>query len=164
MHIRVNLKPNTEPCVFLTVRSDDYPKTEYRFLHTFNSQSLSCYYFLRHISFDDDRYLDFKSEVPLSEWLEKIKQSEYNDPKRYHMLTHNCAHGTNFALEAAGIKLFRGNPYFILNRFDFPTYLRLPKGWPTELSESMEALANLRRKNDEPQVKIDELLPSGMRK
>jgi hypothetical protein len=42
------------------------------------------------------------------------------------LLTHNCAYAANFALEAAGIKLFDNKPYVFINRiFDIP-FFRIP--------------------------------------
>lgn len=61
----------------------------------------------------------FESKVPLNEWLEKIKTSEFNDPKRYDNLKHNCANGTLFALEAADIPL-------PITKFVFPANSALP--------------------------------------
>jgi hypothetical protein len=79
--------------------------------------------FVKPISLDRDFYINYTSKVSLQEWIKKVETSEFNDHKQYHLLTHNCAYAANFALEAAGIKLFDNKPYVFINRiFDIPFF------------------------------------------
>lgn len=125
MHIRLNIKPNPGACAYVYAWSDDKPiMGVYKFWHNQRGESLR--YHPMPISYDDDLYINFESKVPLDEWEAKVKGSEFNDPKRYRFLTHNCAHAAAFALEAAGIKLFLRRPYMFLNRpYDFSLF-RIP--------------------------------------
>src|ERR1700733_3967616 len=124
MHIRVNLKPNPGACIYLYAWSDDNPSIAYKFMHTSTFDSLTNH--SKPISCDNDFYIDYKSEVPIAEWIQKVKNSEFNDHKQYRFLTHNCAYATTFSLEAAGIKLFNARPYIFLNRPYKFSFIRIP--------------------------------------
>lgn len=160
MHIRLNIKPNPGACAYVYAWSDDKPiMAVYKFWHNHLRESLS--YHPMPINCDNDLYISYESKIPLEEWEAKVKSSEFNDPKRYRLLTHNCAYAANFALEAAGIKLFSGRPHMLVNRlYDF-SLIRIPLCilTPYDLFYFAKAqkIKELKSSNSEMQYRFTEL-------
>lgn len=51
----------------------------------------------------DDLFVGFKSKVPFSAFCEQFNACEFNNPKNYNTLTHNCADAAYYALRVAGV-------------------------------------------------------------
>ncbi len=120
MFIRLTIKPAPGPCAYVDAWSSESTKQNERgarFMHT------DCFRSLRNCSAsdrcDDDPYVTFKTNISFSVWHALMKKSEFDDPSQYHVLDHNCAQASAFALEQAGIKLFQQGPYYCLfNRLE----------------------------------------------
>lgn len=124
MNMRLNIKPNPGSCAYVYAWSDNRYVVAYKYWHNHLSESLSDRFLP--VSCDDDYYINYKSEVPLEEWIAKVQNSEFNNPKHYRLLGHNCAYAATFALEAGGIKLFDDQPDVFFNRvIDLP-FIRIP--------------------------------------
>lgn len=53
----------------------------------------------------NDYSVTFKSRVLFKEFCDKFYISEFNDPSKYRVFSHNCSHAANFALKLADIDL-----------------------------------------------------------
>lgn len=55
------------------------------------------------VNCDNDYYLTFRSKVSFSSFCSRFMASEYNDPKNYNLIFHNCANAAHFVLTIAEI-------------------------------------------------------------
>ncbi len=92
----------------------------------FNSSSGQIYH--------NDQSITFKSNTPFKEFCKGLKQSEFNDPHKFSLRTHNCAYAAKFALQLANINIDAPN-YVIFNKLGaiFPYFIPAFSLSPTDL-------------------------------
>jgi hypothetical protein len=100
-------------------------KTNVKFLHNPTRESLITQYEIPQGQ-DDDFSITLTSSVNFNDFCHVLKTSEFNNPKKYSMRTHNCAHGVMYALKQAGIHLIDIPAYNILIRVDAIGLVRYP--------------------------------------
>jgi len=124
MFLRLIVKPNPGACAYVVAWGNE--TMTWQFLHAnHNGQSLWPRSRSRLVNYDDDYYINFKSDVPLETWLKRVKTSEFNDATQFHWFKHNCAFAATYALEAAGIHLSEKHKKIMFHRVGFSSLLRL---------------------------------------
>lgn len=112
MQVRLVYNPKG-PCAYVYARSNDEKEKDkniYKLWHNNRTNSLTIN---ASINYENDFYIQYTSKIPLSTWVQTLQQSDYNDPKKYSLLSHNCAHAAKFALELANIYVFHEQQPYI---------------------------------------------------
>lgn len=96
--------------------------TNMKFWHNNATSSISYHPYLD--IYDNDQYVTFKSSVPFGQFCKILDESEFNNPRKYHYLKHNCTHAAAFALKVANIMDVPN--WVIFNRVGDRFYQRIP--------------------------------------
>lgn len=96
--------------------------------HNHQQQAIN-FYFLPPQHYDNDYRITFQSAVSFKWFCQQFLVSDYNDPKHYSYLQHNCANAANFALQLAAINLPIG--FIHLTSITANSFIKLPSPFLT---------------------------------
>jgi len=104
MRIKLNILPQYF-CAHLYAKRDSKAEEPYCIEGVFPTTSIRLIPVKFTTNYDNDHFIEFKSDVPFNIFCMRLSLSEYNLPENYHIIKHNCAHAAAYALQVAGIKL-----------------------------------------------------------